>query len=62
MRSRLNRKYALLGSGERRIHHKAGTHVAWTIPGKGTLRKIRGAIGSFGFSVSIVLTGTYIQA
>ena len=53
---------ALFGSGERRIRPKAGLHVEWAIPDKGTLRKRRGAVGSFGYAVPIVPTGTCIQA
>ena len=30
---------AVFGSGERRIRPKAGTYVAWTISGKGALRR-----------------------
>ena len=49
---------ALFGSGQRRIRPKAGTYVSRTIPGKGTMRRTRGAAGSFGYSVPIILIGT----
>ena len=53
---------SLFGSGERRIRPKVGTYVAWTILSKGALWETRSTVGSFGHSVSIFPTGTYIQA
>ena len=53
---------ALFGSSERRIRPKAGTYVAWAIPGKGNLRETRGTVGDIEYSVSIIPVGTYIQA
>ena len=52
---------ALFESGENNLCLKAGPHVALTIPGKGTLRRTPGGVGSFGYSVSVVSTAKYFK-
>ena len=49
---------ALFGSIERRIRPKAGTYVAWSIPGKRNLRETRSTIGDLEYAVSIIPIGT----
>ena len=61
MRSKLDRKYGSIWIERKKIRPKAGTYVACAIPGNGTLRKALGAVGDFGYSVSIITIGTYIQ-